>query len=65
MNLDLKYRADKATDRALCWIAFRLPKRLAMWVYVRVLVHATTGQYSNTVVPEITAADALKRWPSQ
>lgn len=26
------------------------------------MAHATTGKYENQVVPELLAADALKRW---
>jgi len=26
------------------------------------MAHATTGEYGSTVVPELTAMDALKRW---
>jgi hypothetical protein len=33
-----------------------------MWCYVRVVGHAKSGKWGNTVVPEITAMDALKRW---
>lgn len=43
-------------------IAHRLPKRIAMWAAVRVGVNATTGEYSNQVVPELTFMDALQRW---
>jgi hypothetical protein len=33
-----------------------------MWAAVRLGAHATQGEYSNTVVPELTFVDALKRW---
>ncbi len=39
-----------------------LPKPLIMWCYVRVANHATTGKYSDTVVPEITMVDVLGRY---
>jgi hypothetical protein len=51
-------------DKFLMWLAFNLPKRLVMWCAVRVGAHATTGQYSETVVPQITFMDALGRWPA-
>ena len=44
------------------WVAWRLPKSLVMWSYIRVGAHATTGQYGDTVVPELSMMDALKRW---
>lgn len=39
-----------------------LPKRIVMWAAVRVGAHATTGEYSNKVVPEMTFLEALQRW---
>ena len=44
------------------WLAYRLPRRAVYFAAVRLVAHATTGKYSNTVVPELTAMDALTRW---
>ena len=60
--LDRRYLAGKQAEQALRWVAWRLPRRLVMWCYIRVGAHATTGQYENTVVPELSMMDALKRW---
>lgn len=46
------------------FVAWRLPKPLVAWCAVRVGAHATQGQYSNQVVPELTFMDGLKRWES-
>jgi hypothetical protein len=35
---------------------------LAYWCTIRVGAHATTGKWSNQIVPELTVADALQRW---
>jgi hypothetical protein len=43
-------------------IAWAMPRWLAYFCAVRVIVHATQGKYSSTVVPELSAIDALKRW---
>ena len=43
-------------------VAFLIPRWLVYWASVRLIAHATTGKYSSTIVPEITAMDALKRW---
>jgi hypothetical protein len=43
-------------------IAWLLPRSLAYWCALRVIAHATQGKYSNQIVPELTAMDALKRW---
>jgi hypothetical protein len=49
-------------DKFYQWVAWRLPKGLVKWCAIRVTAAATTGEYSDTVVPELTAMDALKRW---
>ena len=49
-------------ERFLTFVAWHLPKSLVMWCYVRVGAHATTGQYGDTVVPDLSMMDALKRW---
>jgi len=49
-------------DRLCGWVSQRLPKRLVYWCAIRLFVHATTGEYSNQVVPDLNAMDALKRW---
>ncbi len=47
----------------LCkWLAWNLPRQLVMWCAVRVIADATQGPYSNQIVPELSAMDALKRW---
>lgn len=49
-------------ERLWMWLAWRLPRGLVKWAAVRLVAHATAGPYSGTVVPELTAMDALKRW---
>ena len=44
------------------WIADKLPKWVVYFATIRLIAYATTGQYGNTIVPELTAMDALKRW---
>jgi len=60
--IELKYRIKRKTEKWMLWVVWRLPKRLVMWCAIRVMANATTGQYSNQVVPELTAMDALTRW---
>lgn len=54
------------TERFKEWIAVKialaLPRRLVMWSTVRLMAHATTGQFSTQNVPDLSAMDALKRW---
>jgi hypothetical protein len=44
------------------WVAYRLPKRVLRWAYIRVVAHSTSGKYDTTIVPELGAMDALKRF---
>lgn len=51
----------KAT-KLVMWFVWKLPRWLVYWCAVRLMAHATTGQWGHQVVPELTALDALKRW---
>jgi hypothetical protein len=52
----------KNSDRFWLWLAHRLPRNLAYWAAIRVGAHATCGEHSNQVVPELKFMDALERW---
>ena len=49
-------------EKIVMWVAWHLPRRVALWAAVRVMAHATTGAYGSQVVPDLLAVDALKRW---
>lgn len=50
-------------DSICATIAFRLvPKRVAYWCTIRLIAHATTGEYSRQITPDLKAIDALNRW---
>ena len=49
-------------DKLWIWLAWKLPKSLVKWATIRLVANATTGEYSNQVVPSLTAVDALERW---
>ena len=49
-------------ERATWFLAWRLPRKLVYFATVRLIAHATTGPYSQQVVPELSAIDALRRW---
>jgi len=44
------------------WLSRILPKRLIYFCFIDVMSYATTGKYSNTVVPELTGMGALERY---
>lgn len=58
----MNYRIERAIEKLTMAVAWALPKRLAYWCAIRVISHATTGEYGNQVVPDLHAMDALKRW---
>lgn len=54
-----KYRSNEKFWIKLAWL---LPKKLVMWSSIRLIANATTGEYRNQIVPELTAMEALDRW---
>ena len=44
------------------WLAYRLPRDLIRWCLVRGIANATSGRYSDQVVPDLKAMDMLARW---
>jgi hypothetical protein len=59
---EVKHRAARWREYATRWIAWHMPRYLVMWCAVRLGAEATTGRHSDTVVPELSFMDALKRW---
>jgi hypothetical protein len=43
-------------------ISHLIPKKIIYFSFMHVMAYATTGKYGNTVVPEITGMDAIKRY---
>jgi hypothetical protein len=50
------------TEKIIIWIANNLPKRIVYFAAIRLGVNATTGEFSDQIVPELYFMDALKRW---
>lgn len=61
-KLEIKYRINRRLEKILISIVWKLPRKVVMWSAIRVVAHATDGKYSNQVVPDLLAMDALKRW---
>lgn len=53
---------ERPKERLFLWFVNRLPRKLCARVAIRVIAHGTTGRWSNQVVPELTAMEALQRW---
>ena len=39
-----------------------IPRRLKYFIAIDVITYATTGKYKDTIVPELTAMDAIQRY---
>jgi len=61
-NFELWWDSGNSSTKFWQWLAQRLPKRLVYSASIRLISHATTGKYGNTVVPQLTAVEALERW---
>lgn len=49
-------------EKLVRWVAWKLPKPIVYWASIRLIAHATQGQFSNQEVPALGAMDALARW---
>ena len=44
------------------WLVAKLPKKVIYFCFMYVMAYATTGKYGNTIVPELSGMDAIKRF---
>lgn len=49
-------------DKFYQWLAFRLPKRLAYWCYIRIHSYATVTKFKDKIPDEVTWHQALEAW---
>jgi hypothetical protein len=49
-------------ERLWMWVAWRLPRQLAYWAALRVIVVATAGRHGATDPGELDVMEALRRW---
>ena len=47
------------------WIAWKLPKRIAFWCFMRLCAHATQGKYGNDTPTNMTWETIIKRWKDE
>ena len=62
LRYERQWRIQRATERVVHAIVWRLPRQVVYWAAIRVIAHATQGPYSSQNVPELRAMDALQRW---
>lgn len=49
-------------ERFWMWLAWKLPRGLVYWCFVRVAAHATTGRFGGDESIALTLVEAMKRW---
>lgn len=49
-------------EKFTAYLVYKLPRYLVMWCAIRVIAYASSGKYGSTIVPELSAMDAIKRW---
>lgn len=50
-------------DKACMRFAWLLPERVVMWASIRLMAHATQGEWGNESPCDVSVTTALKRWP--
>jgi hypothetical protein len=58
----IRYDMRRWPEKVCMWIAWKLPRQLVLWCAVRLMAHATTGQYGNQEPGRVSILDALDRW---
>ena len=57
-----KYLSDSLLNQIIWAIVWALPKRVIYVAGIRMIAHATTGQYAQTDTGDIRAMTCLRRW---
>lgn len=60
--VDMRYEVQKMRERLLLWVAWHMPREIVYWCFIRLAAHATTGEFADREVPEVTCIEALTRW---
>ena len=55
-------KSERWPERIAIWIAWRLPKKVALWAMIRVAAHATTGKWGHIHPGLLTYGDMHDRW---
>ena len=48
-------------EKIYLWLTRKIPRKFLYWIAVRIGAVVTTGEYSDTIVPELTFMEALRR----
>lgn len=53
---------ERAKDKVAMEAAYRLPRRVVKWAFVRATAEASTGSLASMETPAITALQVLRAW---
>jgi len=62
LKLELALLRAQIPDKAAMYVAWALPRRVALWAFIRVMAHASQGPYGHENVNDITYRQAYDRW---
>lgn len=49
-------------DRLARWIAWKLPRDVVRWAFIRATAYAAQGRWSKTLVPGLAWDTIIRRW---
>ena len=64
MKFYIPYYYRIVKEKIAIWIAWKLPTYLIVWCSIRLMAHATQGEWGNEEPGNVSIMDALKRWES-
>ena len=59
---EMRYETSRWVSKRVMDLVWMLPRHLVYLCAIRLISHATTGEYCNQIVPDLKATDALDRW---
>lgn len=59
---NIKHEINRTLEKLFIKLIWRLPNKIVYWCAIRVGANATTGKFSNQIVPDLSFLDALQRW---
>lgn len=62
VTYDIPHRLNARVEKLIIAIVWRLPRRVVMWAAIRLMAHATVGQWGNEHPDSVSIMAALKRW---
>jgi len=62
MLVNLQIFLARLREKFWFWMAWHIPKKLVYFSAIRLVAFATQGEYGDTIVPELPAMEAVRRW---